>query len=244
MWKLSGSRAELLLGPLDVQIDLTHVERGLDQVRIAGHAWENARLLSVYLPSRTGEEPLIPLESYLRGTDVVATYPPLAPYTIQPQIYWRARQQPSLSAVGVELIVSVQTSQLYSEPQTPILSEIPDVEGALIWTPGDQPRTLVPTPLPRTLSAARGDHGIVACGIPGTNHVYLEMIHPSDLDAMNVETVEGGVRIAAQVFQEHLEKGVIRRARVCGWLLPAADWQWRGWSLYESYRLEHPPLTA
>ncbi|HUE71051.1 MAG TPA: hypothetical protein VMP01_09195 [Pirellulaceae bacterium] len=244
MWTLSENLALLSLGPLNVQIDLTHVERGLDEIRIAGHGWENARLLSVRLPSRTSEEPLAPLESYVRGTDLVAIYPSLPPYTIQSQIYWRARQQPSLSAIGVELIVSVQTSQLYSEPQTPIWSTIPDALGALIWMPGDQPRTFVPTPLPRTLSAARGDHGIVACGIPGTNQVYVEMIHPSDLDAMNVEAADGGVRVSAEVFQEHLEKGVIRRARVCGWLVPAADWQRRAWSLYESYRLEHPPLTA
>ena len=244
MWKLSGNRAELLLGPLDVQIDLAHVERGLDSARIDGHCWKNARLLSVRLPSRTSDEALAPLESYVRGSDLIAIYPPLPPFTIQPQIYWRARQHSSLSAIGVELIVSVQTSQLYSEPQTPILSTIPDAPGALIWTPGGQPGTLVPTHLPRTLSASQGDQGIVACEIPGANHVYVEMIHPSDLDAMNVEAADGGVRFSAQVFQEHLEKGVIRRARICGWFVPAADWQRRAWSLYESYRSERPPLTA
>ncbi len=244
MWTLSENGAELAIGPLTARLDLTHVERGLSSVGIAGHEWLRAALLSVRLPQRIGNDPFPPQEAYVRGTDLVATYPPLAPFTIQSQIYWRARQQSSLSAVGVELIVSVQTSQLYSEPQTPISSTIPGAEDALIWAPGDQPGLLVPTALPRTLAAARREEGIVACGIPGTNHVYVEMIHPSDLDVMHIEATDGAVRVSAQVFQEHLEKGVIRRARVCGWFVPAADWQSRADRLRESLQSEPPPLTA
>ena len=138
----------------------------------------------------------------------------------------------------------MQTSQLYSEPQTPIFSTIPGIDGALLWAPAEQAGKLGPTILPRMLSAARGDDGIVACGIPGTSHVYVEMVHPSDLDAMNVESASDGVRISAQVIREHLEKGVIRRARVCGWFVPATQWQRTARSLYDSYRSEPPPLTT
>ena len=244
MWTLNENRAGLSFGPLQAQIELTHVQRGLTGIRLDGLAWEDARLLAVRLPSWTSDEPLPPVESYVRGCDVVATFPPLPPHTIQPQLYWRVRAQPALSAVGIELIVSMQTSQLYSEPQTPIFSTVPGIDGALLWAPAEQTGKLGPTTLPRMLSAARGEDGIVACGIPGTGRVYVEMVHPSDLDAVHIEAASGGVRVSAGVIHEHLEKGVIRRARVCGWFVPAIDWQQRAWTLYESYRSEPPPLTA
>lgn len=243
MWTLIGHRAEFSLGIAVGTLDLVHVERGLAELRIARQSWPDAQLMKVQLPTSAADEVPSPVESYIRGSDLVATYPPLAPFTVQPQIYWRIRQEQSLAAAGIELIVSVQTSQLYSEPQTPISSLLAGVDATSMWIPGGS-RKLVSARLPCALSAARGEEGIVACGIPAADHVYVEMIHPSDLDEMRIEAASSGVRIVQQVFQEHLEKGVIRRARICGWWLPADDWQTRAWSLYDSFLSERPPLTA
>src|SRR5687768_8493871 len=193
MWTLNGHRAEFSLGIVAGTLDLAHVERGLSAVRIAGHFWRDAQLMKVQLPSSTADASLAPVESYVRGSDLVATYPPLAPFTVQPQIYWRIRQEQPLGAAGIELIVSVQTSQLYSEPQTPISSLLAGVDAASIWIPGDSPRSLVSVRLPCTRSAARGEQGIVACELTGTDRVFVEMIHPSDLDEMRIEAADGGV---------------------------------------------------
>jgi hypothetical protein len=49
---------------------------------------------------------------------------------------------------------------------------------------------------------------------------YLEMVHPADFDHVEFEPGPnpGILRSRFKLFEEHLEKGVIRRARVRGLL--------------------------
>jgi hypothetical protein len=54
---------------------------------------------------------------------------------------------------------------------------------------------------------------------------YAEIVHPSDLDSLQLVLRQDGRAGAKSVlFQKpQLEKGVIRRARICGWFLPAEN---------------------
>ena len=50
---------------------------------------------------------------------------------------------------------------------------------------------------------------------------YAEMVHPSDfVSAYTAPRMSPSTR---SFFPERLEKGVIRRGRICGWLLPSEN---------------------
>jgi hypothetical protein len=245
MWQLADNRASFSLGPISAQVNFARPEWGLQSIRVGGAAWTDASLLRVRLPSSESPADVKLAESYVRGCDLVATYEPLPPFTLQPQIYWRLREDSSREAYGIELIVSVQTSQLYSEPQTPVGSQLARAASITTWSRDGRSQSVPASALPLTLRDADGAQGIVAFEPAVGGHIYVEMIHPSDFHAVSVVAAPGGkLNIAVQIFQEHLEKGVIRRARVGGWFLPEADWRRHAWELYQALAAEPPPLTA
>jgi hypothetical protein len=245
MWQLADSRASFSFGPLAGQVNLAKPEVGLQSIRVGGAAWTDASLLRVRLPSGQSAADAKLAESYVRGCDLVATYDPLPPFTLQPQIYWRLREFASLAACGIELILSVKTSQLYSEPQTPVGSQIARADSITTWSADGRSQSIAASSMPLTLREGEGGQGIVAFEPAIGGYIYVEMIHPSDFRAIAIETAPGGrLCTAVEIFQEHLEKGVIRRARVGGWFLPQADWRTHAWELYQTLAAEPPPLTA
>jgi hypothetical protein len=245
MWHLAEHRASFSIGPLSAQVDLAQPEMGLQSVQIGAAAWTDTSLLRVRLPAVNAPADVKLAETYVRGCDLVATYEPLPPFTLQPQIYWRLRHDATRAAYGLELIVSVQTSQLYSEPQTPVGSQLAGARSITTWTRDGRPQSLAAAAVPLTLRDREGAQGMVAFEPTVGGHIYVEMIQPGDFHAVSIEAAPGGkLNVAVQVFQEHLEKGVIRRARVCGWFLPQADWQVHAWELYQAFAAEPPPLTA
>ena len=47
------------------------------------------------------------------------------------------------------------------------------------------------------------------------------MVHPSDFVAAQVDAdMQLNQCLSTTLFPEHLEKGVIRRGRICGWFMP------------------------
>jgi hypothetical protein len=50
--------------------------------------------------------------------------------------------------------------------------------------------------------------------------------------------------VIAKLFPEHLEKGVIRRGRVCGWFMPAENDLETAVALARQFVAEPLPLTA
>ena len=244
MWQLADTRASFTLGPLSAQVNVAQPDLGIHALRIGSVPRSGTSLLCVRLP----HDPRTHIElgeTYVRASDLVATYQPLPPYTLQPQIYWRLRHDPQRAAYGIELILSMHTSQLYSEPQTPVSSQIAGVSAVTTWSRDGRPQLLSPGLTPISLRDRDGGMGLLAFEPAIGGHVYVEMIHPSDFGGLSIERTADGTCIAAvQVFQEHLEKGVIRRARACGWLLAQADWQTHAWELYQAFSAEQPPLTA
>jgi hypothetical protein len=61
-------------------------------------------------------------ERYVRGCDFVATYARTADFPVAPQFYWRAAQHAALSAVQIQMILSVQTDLLDSHPEASVNS--------------------------------------------------------------------------------------------------------------------------
>ena len=244
MWQLADSQASFTLGPLSAQVNVAQPDRGIHALKVGSIPCSDTSLLRVRLP----HDPRSRLElgeTYVRTSDLVATYQPLPPFTLQPQIYWRLRHDAQRAAYGIELLLSMHTSQLYSEPQTPVSSQVAGVSAVTTWSRDGRQQLLSLAPTPLSLRDGDGGVGLLAFEPAIGGHIYVEMIHPTDFGGLTIERTADGACIAAvQVFQEHLEKGVIRRARACGWFLAQPDWQTHAWELYQAFSAEQPPLTA
>lgn len=243
MWKLEGTDASLIVDGIVTRLDVAHPEQGFLS------SASNGRFMQIVPAEMGGAKTLKLVETYARGADLVALYEPLAPHQVQPQVYWRARRDEARQGVGVEMIVSMQTSLLDSNPETVVATGMPigDVFGSL----GEQANVLDRlelTHFPLTLSAADNSQrpGLVVYQPRDTPFAYLEMVHPSDFVATQVELNKWGETWATtRLFSERLEKGVIRRARIAGWHLPRkSDVLDSAWGLYTQFAAEPLPLTT
>ncbi len=214
-WRLNNSRAALACGELSAAIDLGEFDLGLQSVNWAGSLIEG-RMLGPQLPRVSGSQPPIS-ECYIRGSDLVASFERPGPLAAVPHVYWRVRHDKAARAVGVELIVSMRTDLLDSEPQTHVVTELSHA-------------TIRPEPL-RILDLSGGIS-------------YFQIVHPDDLFAVEERHAGDRYRITTTLFPERLEKGVIRRARICGWFLPSDSDLAVAVELAREFIAEPPPLTT
>src|SRR5262249_34795223 len=75
---------------------------------------------------------------------------------------------------------------------------------------------------------------------------YAQLVHPSDLAATEIvaDAICGLWGVKATLFPEHLEKGVIRRARICGWFMPVEGDLEMASALARQFVDEPLPLTT
>jgi hypothetical protein len=222
VWGLEGGEAKLQSGPLGATILLDQPSRGLKDL-----TWNRRK--SVFAPLQlmcgTDHPACRRIEAYIRGEDLVANYEESDSPLGTPQIYWRVRHDPLASAVGIEVILSKQTSLLDSQPKSSVHSC-----GGELWY-----ATVLESNAFSRFSA--GQPTVHIDRESSTNQLflfrdehlqlsYLQMVHPSDFDSV-VLTDQGGPsgwwHLMSLLFPDRLEKGVIRRARICGWFLPAED---------------------
>lgn len=243
MWKLDGTEGSLEIAGIVTRVEVSHPEQGFLS------SASNGRFMQL-LPSESAAVRSLKLvEVYSRGNDLVALYEPLAPHQVQPSVYWRARRDEGRQGVGVEMIVSMQTSLLDSNPETVVATGMPtgDVWGAGGSAANSLERLEHPQ-FPLALSAADNSHrpSLVVYQPRDTPFAYVEMVHPSDFVATQVELNRWGESWATtRLFSERLEKGVIRRARIAGWHLPRkSDVLGSAGELYVQFAAEPLPLTT
>lgn len=219
-WKLSPPVAELDCGPLQAKVPLDEVAGGLTSV-----AWHKAQCdispLQVHSPVEANGRARYLTDAYVRGGDLVATYERIAPATVAPQIYWRAAWHSRHSAAQVQIVLSMNTDLLDSEPH----SAADTVVGAAeIYHAPDLKATRFHE---LDLAAGRqnitdGDEHLFLFRFGARNLSYAQIVYPGDFVAAELTSAGGGgCRLRSFLFHERLEKGVIRRARICGWFLPA-----------------------
>jgi len=243
MWKLSGTEGSLEVAGTLTRVDVAHPAQGFLS------SASNGRFLQLLPAVDSAVKSLKLVETYGRGRDLVALYEPLAPDQVQPSVYWRARQDEARQAVGVEMIVSMQTSLLDSNPETVLATGMPIGE---VWgTVGEEESSLERlefTQFPLKLASQNGTphRSLVVYQPRDTPFAYVEMVHPADFVATQVELNKWGETWATtRLFSERLEKGVIRRARVIGWHIPRkSDVLAAAQELYAAFSAEPLPLTT
>lgn len=208
-WRLDGTTARLRAGGLQARIDLLRPASGL-------HDWTGVggSLLGVALD--VGDDELSPAETYVRGNDLVATYPetPRRPFRVQ--LYWHAVDERM-----VELQASVNTGLLDVRPALDVVASLDDGE----W---------------RELESGLFLFRSTAAGAWS----YCEASHPKNEAASQIVRNAGCIRLVHRLFDRPLEKGVILRSRIRGALVPREDDEAAATAMYRKFIESQPPLTT
>jgi len=220
MWQLDGSKARLETSRLTCELDLAWPGRGLTKLAgslVAGSldpsnafSAEGAAIMQLTLP---GNATLL-TDAYVRGNDLVATYDESADLPCRTQVYWRIENESDF--LGIQLIVSVQTSLLDSAPSLTVASQVAG-------------------------SVRLVEEGVALMSLLDPNVSYVEVT-----DGSNVEStiIQNNSQITNKLFPGSLEKGVIRRARILGCFLSASSAEQTARTLHERFVRSAPPLTT
>jgi hypothetical protein len=209
-WNINETAASATLGDFLVELDVRHPERG-----VSWTSPQQRQQTLQFVPPASATSPPKLVDVYVRGNDLIATYDQLPGAEVQPQLYWRLLEYAPLQALGVQLLISMQTSLLNSEPRCLVRSQLDDARTA-VWDPSRL--TWIGSedgPFDLQLPATAEGH-VTWFSRPKEKHSYVEVVYPDDL--VSQHTTRG--RSESCFFAEHLEKGVIRRGRIAGWIVP------------------------
>jgi hypothetical protein len=183
-------------------------------------------------------------DQYIRGRDLVLSSETVSDDRLRCQFYWRLLSWNDLPANGLELIVSVQTGLLDSNPASDVQSQL-DADEVLKWRANRwEPVSWSTSPEDPPIGQAVG---LLLFRLHGVPFSYLEMVHPADHYRSGVSRIGGSahqMRSHFELFPEHLEKGVIRRARLRGCLLPRDRDTATAEILHREFAASAPPLTT
>jgi hypothetical protein len=186
-WILVEHRARGSWDTTAALVDTLDLRSGLS---IQAGAWRGASLgmLPSILPTKNTDS----VETYVRGTDLVTTHPATVERPTRVQLYWRRwHDVPQEAAAVCELVVSVQTHLLDSDPTLVIESRFVGAQDLLQLD------------------------GASEVNLGGNQAIILT--HPND--AAETELIRGsnsnpGFVVRNTLFRQRLEKGVILRGRL------------------------------
>jgi hypothetical protein len=251
MWNLDKTIARSESDALATMVQLLRPDLGLTQIRVglAGETWRAGETTSVMRVCRGVGTPdaAVISECYVRGADLIATYEASASRAVRSQIYWRMLDADGEMAVGVEVLVSVETDLLDSDPSTIVSSALPAAQ-VLVLRDAAPPAFEVVDPTERGSDALVGDGiQVVLARLQGCPFSYVEMISPTDCDrsAISLDSTSSGmVRVDHVCFAERLEKGVIRRSRLRGYFVLREQDTDIANQLRVQFAESEPPLTV
>lgn len=240
-WQLQDADARLTLGALlahtDAQAPFSGLTVSLGAARL--------RLFQLELPLPAAATSYTLSETYVRGQDLVSTYFEEERRRIRAQIYRRAFEWGAARAAAIDLIISVQTSLLDSDPTLKVRSTITAQE-VLGLTNLEQGTTTGDTPAGGVVVKHEGKGP--ACWLFRLNaedFTYVEMVHPADFVSNSLQEVAPGeIEHATRLFRGPLEKGVILRSRLRGVVLPRAGDVAAAIACYQEFAASEPPLTT
>jgi hypothetical protein len=225
-WSFCNPIAQVRCGELSGQIDVAHPDCGLrpesaEQLCPGGqlliirrsHGDQSSSGIGI---GNVAAWPLALSEAYVRGDDLIASYEPREDWPFSPQIYWRAKDLPSIDGVcgALSVLVSVQTHLLDTWPRITIQSCLACDELLHITTSNG---STADTKLLDANCVLRPsiDQSCLVHRLAGMPLSYIEIMPASDFQELRVEgSRAGGWRSEWELFGEFLEKGVIRRARL------------------------------
>jgi hypothetical protein len=233
VWSLDGTVSTLASGKFSGKLDVARPHAGLHQPEFdldrmpctffgVMRSPELPEPNAAAEPSDTSCWPLPVAEVYVRGNDLVAAYQPTSGWPYSPQIYWQAASSAELpgNLASMSLLVSVQTQLLDTHPKIMVASRVSSRELHHVSIgDGNGPKTeLIESE--RTI-APRGANCCILRRLLTAPLSYVEIVPSTDFRLLTCSPGPHGIpSVEWHLFSDFLEKGVIRRARVYGALLP------------------------
>ncbi len=251
-WRLSATRAEFQLDSWSGSVDLAHPERGVAVQERATIRPHGAHVLGVEV-DQSGTTLGTPIDAYVREADLVARYAESKSFPFGVQTYWSlARREISgASALQIDLLISIQTSQLDVRARVGSRSK---VAAAAAWYVASANAATSPT---NAVSIPTGTSGlrdglpamwILSALTPPDGHAaagsYLEATPPTDFLGADLDSVDGALAVRRQLLDEIMEKGVIRRLACRGIFVRGPIEPEVAHGLYQELIHEKPRLTT
>jgi hypothetical protein len=162
-----------------------------------------------------------PSDAYVRGGDLVVDYAETAERPYGVQVYWSASESLTGNALILDATVSIQTRQWKAYPRVAVASSLADAD------------------------VVRVAEAICLMRPRGATWSYAEVVPALDFIQERDAVVAPPTSAWRWVFREQfMERGVIRRLRVRGLLIPRCDDAALATSLHAALLAERPPLTA
>ena len=236
LWRLDANAATFNDTHVKLSIDLKRPNSGVGNISLRGVPVTGCHPLQVSPepPSTTDGETI--LDSYVRGRDLIATYAQTPQRTVQPTYLWRILAGHD-DLAGIELMISMETSLLDSDPS---LTALTVCQGEAHWVTEAGRATIITDDTWYSPTLTSGFFLFrLANGIS-----YAEMVFPADFLGARVDSIDGARHLTYRMFPEDLEKGVIRRGRIRALFLPTQSDIANVWDAYTELCAEEPPLTT
>ena len=263
-WKVVGHRAELLDVPGGWWLDLGRPREGLQS------ASGGSTLLRTHVPGLPDPVPgAMVADVYVREADLVVTYAPTPGSQLHTQIYWRRLLTPS--AIGLHWVFSVWTPRLDARPmiglshqwldRSPRLATaLPEGEAGagdlpgfrelrtetVMERPGGAASLSAPCLILERATAGRTANMALDTALDTASPMSMvSMAYPTDVVRCSVSAADATPRVVEyQLLDEHLEKGVIRRAQAMVWWVGRDGDASQAAELYRQFLAAPPPLTT
>jgi hypothetical protein len=245
-WRVEDNGSQVTAGPLEGQVES---DSSLTRFRLRSWRGKAADRFSVLATGAPMGNLLKLRERYARGADLVEDYetiPVIVADAMSPQFYWRVAVHDDLAAVQVQLIVSLRTELLDSDPESSVYSCAWDASAFHAASLAvDQFEEIPRQPVESSFDRVASAENLFVLRDESCGLSYAEMIHPSDfVRARLLKEGRPPWMLDSTLFPERLEKGVIRRGRICGWFLPAENDLEVAVELAKRFVDEPLPLTA
>ena len=235
LWQLTDSIATLESNDLRARLDLKRPRAGLQFKRMRKDSRLEFNIFGIAQEAVQSTD-VVKLDAYVRGRDLVALYDESQPDHLRTQAYWRVLSASDLSAsctpesviTAFDLILSVNTNLLDSDPQVTVQSTVPS-KGLVSHL---------------DVGSAR-EASAVLVRLADENLNYLEIVHPTDACRSWIdESGPAHTQINHLLFQRRLEKGVILRARIRAAIVVSEEAEKLAAEVYEHFAASEPPLAV
>jgi len=244
-WHIDDEHVHLCCGPLSGRVEFASVG-----IHFFPERWNSTPLDELSLLFTRGPSDVFRLvlkEWYVRGTDLVAHFERTPSHHLTLALYWRAGYSREHRSVSMEMILSMQTDLLDSLPQAQVHSFS---QGGQLWQTDSFSKKRFEQVRANQVGARRAGQTSPEQLFVFRNEKlglsYAQTVHPSDFVAAEIgaDEISGLWGVASKLFPERLEKGVIRRGRICGWFMPVENDLETAVALARQFANEPLPLTT
>ncbi len=222
-WELKTQQAALVSNDWRVELVPTEPMSGL---KVFHQGVELGTVLCV-IPQPTHSRHI--QEAYVRQADLIVRYEQHGDDLYTLQLNWRTFDCDLDGALAIELWLSVQTTLLDTHPVVELKSSV----NASNWeTVSLRERKAEPSERPAVM--------VAHCG----QHTLLVMVQASDVEHVALQSDDLDTEHTLRMFGHFMEKGVIRRARVCFVAAPQPLDDAAIQNVYQQFSDSPLPLTA